>query len=203
MEIILKEGRSEVAARTKDSLLTILVRSKTSLIVTSDNHQDAQAPEQGQEAFLDAIRAREDQDRLVNEAEAYANEGIPKARGEAARLVEDANAYKARVIASAEGEASRFLAILKEFQKAPDVTRERLYIESIEQVLQNSSKVMVDVDKGSNMIYLPLDKLMQQHPAGDASSTPGTPARAPPASASTAASRACNRAQNRGRGELR
>src|SRR3569623_3629946 len=200
MEIILKEGRSEVAARTKDSLLTILVRSKTSLIVTSDNHQDAQAPEQGQEAFLDAIRAREDQDRLVNEAEAYANEGIPKARGEAARLVEDANAYKARVIASAEGEASRFLAILKEFQKAPDVTRERLYIESIEQVLQNSSKVMVDVDKGSNMIYLPLDKIMprSETPAPTRSTTPSRlmPSTTPPAAESP---RANSRTQSRTR----
>src|SRR3569623_1802759 len=207
MDFILKEGRSDVAARTKDSLQTILDRYKTGLIVTSVNLQDAQAPEQVQEAFLDAIRAREDQDRLVNAAEAYANEVIPKARGEAARLVEDANAYKARVVASAEGESSRFLQILREYQKAPDATRQRLYIESTEQVLQNSSKVMVDVDKGSNMIYLPLDRLMQQHPAGDASSTPGTPARAPaastPASESTAASRAGNRAQNRGRGEIR
>jgi len=210
MDFILKEGRSDVAARTKDSLQTILDRYNTGLIVTSVNLQDAQAPEQVQEAFLDAIRAREDQDRLVNEAEAYANEVIPKARGEAARLVEDANAYKARVVASAEGESSRFLQILREYQKAPDVTRQRLYIESMEQVLQNSSKVMVDVDKGSNMIYLPLDRLMQQHPAGDAGvpgSASGTPARAPaastPASESTAASRAGNRAQNRGRGEIR
>src|SRR3569623_1192924 len=210
MDFILKEGRSDVAARTKDSLQTILDRYHTGLQVTSGNLQDAQAPEQVQEAFLDAIRAREDQDRLVNEAEAYANEVIPKARGEAARLVEDANAYKARVVASAEGESSRFLQILREYQKAPDVTRQRLYIESMEQVLQNSSKVMVDVDKGSNMIYLPLDRLMQQHSAGAAAvggSASGTPARAPaastPASESTAATRAGNRAQNRGRGEIR
>src|SRR3569623_383863 len=200
MDFILKEGRSDVAARTKDSLQTILDRYKTGLIVTSVNLQDAQAPEQVQEAFLDAIRAREDQDRLVNEAEAYANEVIPKARGEAARLVEDANAYKARVVASAEGESSRFLQILREYQKAPDATRQRLYIESTEQVLQNSSKVMVDVDKGSNMIYLPLDRLMQQHPAGDASSTPGTPARAPAASPPAAESpRANSRTQSRTR----
>jgi len=200
MDFILKEGRSDVAARTKDSLQTILDRYHTGLQVTSVNLQDAQAPEQVQEAFLDAIRAREDQDRLVNEAEAYANEVIPKARGEAARLVEDANAYKARVIASAEGEASRFLAILKEFQKAPDVTRERLYIESIEQVLQNSSKVMVDVDKGSNMIYLPLDKIMQrpETPAPTSSTTPSrlTPSATPPAAESP---RANSRTQSRTR----
>ena len=200
MDFILKEGRSDVAARTKDSLQTILDRYHTGLQVTSVNLQDAQAPEQVQEAFLDAIRAREDQDRLVNEAEAYANEVIPKARGEAARLVEDANAYKARVIASAEGEASRFLAILKEFQKAPDVTRERLYIESIEQVLQNSSKVMVDVDKGSNMIYLPLDKIMQRSetPAPTSSTTPSRlmPSTTPPAAESP---RANSRTQSRTR----
>ena len=162
MDFILKEGRSEVAARTKDSLQATLDRYKTGLLVTSVNLQDAQAPEQVQEAFLDAIRAREDQERLVNEAEAYANEIIPRARGEAARLVEDASAYKARVVASAEGETSRFLDILREYQKAPEVTRQRLYIESKEQVLQNSSKVMVDVDKGSNLLYLPLDKMMQR-----------------------------------------
>lgn len=204
MDFILKEGRSDVAARTKDSLQTILDRYHTGLLVTSVNLQDAQAPEQVQEAFLDAIRAREDQDRLVNEAEAYANEVIPKARGEAARLVEDANAYKARVVASAAGEASRFLAILKEYQKAPDVTRERLYLESIEQVLQNSSKVMVDVDKGNNVIYLPLDKIMQrpETPAPTTSAVPrAMPSTTPPAAAENP--RASSRAQSRTRGEAR
>lgn len=171
MDFILKEGRSEVAARTKDSLQATLDRYNTGLIVTSVNIQDAQPPEQVQEAFLDAIRAREDQERLINEAEAYANEVIPKARGEAARLVEDANAYKARVIASAEGEANRFLQVLREYQKAPEVTRERLYIESLESVLQNSSKIMVDVQKGSNLLYLPLDKLTQR-PAEEGGAAP-------------------------------
>lgn len=204
MDFILKEGRGDVAARTKDALQIILDRYHTGLLITSVNLQDAQAPEQVQEAFLDAIRAREDQERLVNEAEAYANEVIPKARGEAARLVEDASAYKARVIASAEGEASRFLAILKEYQKAPDVTRERLYIESIEQVLQNSSKIMVDVDKGSNMIYLPLDKIMQRSempaPSDGGVMTPrSAPSSAPPPENP----RAGSRPQSRTRGEAR
>src|SRR3569623_249021 len=175
-------------------------RYPAGLQVTSVNLQDAQAPEQVQEAFLDAIRAREDQDRLVNEAEAYANEVIPKARGEAARLVEAAHAYKARMVASAEGESSRFLQILREYQKAPDVTRQRLYIESMEQVLQNSSKVMVDVDKGSNMIYLPLDRLMQrpETPAPTSSTTPSrlTPSATPPAAESP---RANSRTQSRTR----
>lgn len=203
MDFILKEGRSDVAARTKDALQTILDRYRTGLLVTSVNLQDAQAPEQVQEAFLDAIRAREDQERLVNEAEAYANEVIPRARGEAARLVEDANAYKARVIASAEGEASRFLAILKEYQKAPDVTRERLYIESIEQVLQNSSKIMVDVDKGSNMIYLPLDKIMQRPEMPTPNDAAVMAPRAAPSSAPPENPRASSRPQSRTRGEVR
>lgn len=200
MDFILKEGRSEVAARTKDSLQATLDRYKTGLLVTSVNLQDAQAPEQVQEAFLDAIRAREDQERLVNEAEAYANEVIPKARGEAARLIEDANAYKARVVASSEGETSRFLQILKEYQKAPDVTRERLYLESLEQVLQNTSKVMVDVDKGSNLLYLPLDKLMQQRPGEmQAPITAAPPARTQTSPATTENTARGNRPSNRTR----
>ena len=197
MDFILKEGRSEVAARTKDSLQATLDRYNTGLIVTSVNIQDAQPPEQVQEAFLDAIRAREDQERLINEAEAYANEVIPKARGEAARLVEDANAYKARVVASAEGEANRFLQVLREYQKAPEVTRERLYIESLENVLQNSSKIMVDVQKGSNLLYLPLDKLTQRPIEEGATATPNlmsappraTPPPAPAADAQRSTSR--------------
>lgn len=197
MDFILKEGRSEVAARTKDSLQATLDRYNTGLIVTSVNIQDAQPPEQVQEAFLDAIRAREDQERLINEAEAYANEVIPKARGEAARLVEDANAYKARVTASAEGEANRFLQVLREYQKAPEVTRERLYIESLESVLQNSSKIMVDVQKGSNLLYLPLDKLIQR-PAEEGGAAPNSMP-APPRAVAPAAQSDTQRSTNRSR----
>jgi len=162
MDFVLKEGRSEVAARTKELLQAILDRYNNGLLVTSVNLQDAQPPEQVQEAFLDAIRAREDQDRLINEAEAYANEVIPKARGGAARITEDANAYKAKIIATAEGDASRFSQILQEYQKAPEVTRKRMYLETLETVLGSTSKVLVDVDKGSNLLYLPLDKLTQR-----------------------------------------
>jgi modulator of FtsH protease HflK len=162
MDFVLKEGRSEVAARTKELLQGILDRYDNGLLVTSVNLQDAQPPEQVQEAFFDAIRAREDEDRLINEAEAYANEVIPKARGGAARITEDASAYKARIIATAEGDASRFSQIQHAYQKAPEVTRERMYIETLETVLSNTSKVLVDVEKGSNLLYLPLDKLMQR-----------------------------------------
>lgn len=173
MDFVLKEGRSEVAARTKELLQTILDRYNNGLLVTSVNLQDAQPPEQVQEAFFDAIRAREDQDRLINEAEAYANEVIPKARGGAARIVEDANAYKAKVVDNAQGDASRFSQILKAYQRSPAVTRERMYLDSIEQVLSSSSKVLVDVQKGSNLLYLPLDKLTQRMQQDGGASSPG------------------------------
>jgi membrane protease subunit HflK len=184
MDFVLKEGRSEVAARTKELLQTILDRYNNGLLVTSVNLQDAQPPEQVQEAFFDAIRAREDQDRLINEAEAYANEVIPKARGGAARITEDANAYKAKVVDTAKGDASRFTQILKAYQQAPAVTRERMYLESLEQVLSSSSKVLVDVEKGSNLLYLPLDKLTQRMPDNGAPpvSSTGAAGGSPPVS---------------------
>ncbi|MEJ2651683.1 MAG: FtsH protease activity modulator HflK [Gammaproteobacteria bacterium] len=162
MDFVLKEGRSEVAARTKHLLQTILDRYNNGLLVTSVNLQDAQPPEPVQEAFFDAIRAREDQDRLINEAEAYANEVIPKARGGAARITEDANAYKAKIVATAKGDVSRFSQILTAYEKAPKVTRKRMYLETMQSVFGESSKVLVDVPKGSNLLYLPLDKLTQQ-----------------------------------------
>ena len=171
MDFVLKEGRSEVAARTKHLLQTILDRYDNGLLVTSVNLQDAQPPEQVQEAFFDAIRAREDQDRLINEAEAYANEVIPKARGGAARITEDANAYKAKIVATAKGDVSRFSQILKAYEKAPEVTRERMYLETMESVLGDSSKVLVDLKKGSNLLYLPLDKLTRASSADQSSSS--------------------------------
>lgn len=183
MDFVLKEGRSEVAARTKELLQTILDRYNNGLLITSVNLQDAQPPEQVQEAFLDAIRAREDQDRLINEAEAYANEVIPKARGGAARITEDANAYKARIVATAQGDASRFSQILREYQKAPEVTRKRMYLETLESVLGSTSKVLIDVDKGSSLLYLPLDKLTKQ--AAEEQAAPAA-AQTPAATPSTA-----------------
>jgi membrane protease subunit HflK len=174
MDFVLKEGRSEVAARTKELLQTILDRYNNGLLVTSVNLQDAQPPEQVQEAFFDAIRAREDEDRLINEAEAYANEVIPKARGGAARITEDANAYKAKIVATAKGDVSRFSQILQAYQKAPEVTRKRMYLETLESVMSNSSKVLVDVKKGSNLLYLPLDKLTQRSATKQQSSSSAT-----------------------------
>jgi membrane protease subunit HflK len=139
----------------------ILDRYKTGLLVTSVNMQDAQPPEPVQAAFDDAVKAREDEERLKNQAEAYANDIIPRARGKAARAEEDALAYKEQVIAEAKGQTSRFLQVLEEYKKAPEVTRKRMYIDAVESVMSNTSKVIVDVKGGNNLMYLPLDKLMQ------------------------------------------
>lgn len=123
--------------------------------------QDAQPPEEVQDAFADAIKAREDEQRLKNEAEAYANEVIPRARGQAARRLQEASAYKEQAIAEARGEASRFEQLLVAYEKAPEVTRERLYLETLETVLARSSKVLVDVKGTNNLLYLPLDRLLK------------------------------------------
>jgi Membrane protease subunits, stomatin/prohibitin homologs len=136
---------------------------KSGIQVTSVNLQDAQPPEQVQNSFEDAIKAREDEQRLINEAEAYSNDVVPKARGAAARKIQEAEGYKEQVIAQAQGETTRFSKLLVEYVKAPDVTRKRLYIESMEAVLSETNKVLVDVKAGNNLLYLPLDKMMTQH----------------------------------------
>jgi len=171
MDFALKEGRTEVSQSVEGLVQGIIDRYKSGLQITSVNMQNAQPPEQVQGAFNDAIKAGQDQDRLKNEGEAYANDILPKARGASARLLEEASAYKAQVVARAEGEVSRFLNVLAEYKKAPEVTRERLYIDSIENVMSNSTKVFMDVDGSGNLLYLPLDKLMQQSGSGVAPST--------------------------------
>lgn len=160
MDFILKEGRADVTEKTRAQVQEILDLYKAGLQVTSVNLQDAQPPEQVQDAFADAVKAQGDQARVINEAEAYSNDIIPRARGKAARQLAEANAYKEQVIAEATGEASRFTQVLKEYKKAPKVTRKRLYLEAVESVMNNSSKVLVDVKGGGNILYLPLDKMM-------------------------------------------
>ena len=160
MDFVLTQGQSDIAIRTKDLIQNILDRYTTGLIVTSVNLQSAQPPQEVKGAFEDAIRAREDKQRFINEADAYSNDIIPKARGNAARQLEEAAGYKARVIARAEGESKRFVSLLTEYEKAPEVTRERLYIDMMQSVMTKTSKVMVDVEGGNNLLYLPLDKLM-------------------------------------------
>ena len=152
----------EVAEQVHEQMQGVLDFYETGLIVTSINLQDAQPPEQVQHAFADAVKAREDEQRYKNEAEAYANDIIPKARGASARQLEEASGYKARVIAEAEGAASRFTQVLKEYERAPEVTRERLYIDAVQTVLTNTSKIMISVEQGNSLMYLPLDRLMQQ-----------------------------------------
>jgi membrane protease subunit HflK len=132
---------------------------KTGILVTSVNLQDAQPPEQVQGAFEDAIRAREDKQRLINEAEAYSNDVVPKARGAASRIIQESEGYKVKSIAQATGDVSRFSQLLAEYKKAPAVTKQRMYIEAMESVLGRSNNVLVDVKGGNNIMYLPLDKM--------------------------------------------
>ncbi len=162
MDFVLTEGRSDIALSVGALTQEVIDLYQTGLVITSVNMQDAQPPEQVQNAFHDAVKAREDEQRLINEAEAYSNDVIPKARGLAARQIEEGNAYKEQVVARAEGEANRFTQIYTEYQKAPDVTRQRLYFEAIEGVLANTEKVIIDVQGGNNMMFLPLDKLRNQ-----------------------------------------
>ena len=164
MDFILTDGREEVADRTKRLLQARLNEYKTGLSVTEVNLQQAQPPELVQAAFADAIKAREDQQRAKNEAEAYANDRLPRARGAAARQMAEATAYRDQVIAKAQGDASRFSQLVAEYRKSPKVTRERLYLDSMNSVLTSTSKVMVDVDKSGSMIYLPLDQIMKNQP---------------------------------------
>ena len=162
MDFIITEGRTKVAEDTKGLLQTVLDSYGAGVNVQSLNILEAQPPEQVQDAFSDAIKAREDEQRYINEAEAYRNEIIPLARGKAKQMLEQAIAYKVKLINAAEGEASRFTQLFNEYKKAPAVTKERLYLEAVESVLSNSSKVMIDVDGGNNMMYLPLDQLINR-----------------------------------------
>jgi membrane protease subunit HflK len=160
MDFVLTEGRSEIVAQIKTEIQNVMDSYNSGIQVTSVNLQDAQPPEQVQNAFADAIKAREDEQRLINEAQAYANDVIPKARGAAARKTQEAEGYKEQVIAQAQGETSRFSQLLTEYTKSPDVTRKRLYIDAMESVLSSTNNVIVDVKNGNNMMYLPLDKMI-------------------------------------------
>jgi len=167
MDFVLTEGRSEIALEAKSLIQKILDRYETGLEITSVNIQKAQPPEQVQAAFEDAVKAREDNVRLKNEAEAYANDILPKANGAAARQLAEATAYKESVIAEARGETARFLSVLEQYKAAPEVTKKRMYIEALETVFANSSKVMVDVKNGNNILYLPLDKIINGNSMND------------------------------------
>lgn len=178
MDSVLYEQRDAIAAELAKSVQNQLDRLKAGILVANVNVQNVQAPEQVQAAFDDAFKAGADRERLKNEGQAYANDVIPKAQGTAARLREEAEGYKSRVVAQAEGDAQRFKSVLTEYQKAPAVTRDRLYIDTMQQVYSNVSKVMVDSRSGSNLLYLPLDKLIQQA-GGTVTVSPPAPAAVP------------------------
>jgi membrane protease subunit HflK len=161
MDFVLYEGREQVAAHATKLMQEILDRYGTGILISKVTMQNAQPPEQVQAAFDDAVKANQDRERQKNEGQAYANDVIPRARGAAARLLQEADGYRQRVIADAEGDASRFRQILVEYSKAPAVTRDRLYLDMMQQVLSNSSKVLIDQKSGASLLYLPLDKMLQ------------------------------------------
>ncbi len=164
MDFVLNEGRQAVADRAKVSLQERLDEYETGLIVTEVNLKQVQPPEAVQAAFADVIKAREDLERQKNEAQAYANDRLPKARGAAARDLAEAAAYKDQIVAKAQGDAARFTSLVTEYRKAPGVTRERIYLDTMSEVYRRSSKVVVDIDKGSPMLYLPLEQLLKNMP---------------------------------------
>jgi len=166
MDFVLYEGRQEIAARAEELMQNILDRYQTGVLISKVTMQNAQPPEQVQAAFDDAVKANQDLERFKNEGQAYYNDVVPKARGTASRLTEEASGYRQRVIAYAEGEASRFRQILTEYSKAPAVTRERMYLETVQQIMTSTSKVMIDAKSGGNLLFLPLDKIMQMSAAG-------------------------------------
>jgi membrane protease subunit HflK len=176
MDFAITGGRAEIAQETKILLQQILDRYDTGINIKAVEMQNAQPPAEVKAAFDDAVKAREDEERLKNEAQAYQNDIIPRARGAAARLTQEAVAYQATVVAAARGEASRFIQVLDEYAKAPGVTRDRLYIDALEEVYANSTKLVIDQGSGSNnVMYLPLDQLIRQRSSGSASqSDPGS-----------------------------
>lgn len=161
MDFVLYEGREQIAVNASKLMQDILDRYKTGILISKVTMQNAQPPEQVQAAFDDAVKAGQDRERQKNEGQAYANDVIPKAQGTAARLHQEADGYRQRIIATAEGDASRFKQINTEYAKAPEVTRSRMYLETMQQIYANTSKVMVDSKGQGNLLYLPLDKLMQ------------------------------------------
>ncbi|MEO7243588.1 MAG: FtsH protease activity modulator HflK [Rubrivivax sp.] len=185
VDSVLYEQRDAVAADLVKSIQAQLDRLNAGIIVANVNVQGVQVPEQVQAAFNDAVKASADRDRFKNEGEAYASDVIPKAQGTSSRLREESEGYKARVVAQAEGDAQRFRSVLTEYQKAPAVTRDRLYLETMQQVFGNVSKVMVDSRSASNLLYLPLDRLLQ---AGGATPAPAAAPAAPAVEAAAATS---------------
>jgi len=201
VDSVLYEQREALSTDLVKSIQVQLDRYNAGILIVNVNVQNVQVPEQVQAAFNDAVKAGADRDRLKNEGQAYSSDVVPKARGTAARLREEAEGYRQRVIAQADGDAQRFRSVLTEYQRAPNVTRDRLYLETMQQVYANVSKVMVDSRNGSNLLYLPLDRLLQQSGAttagGAAAATSETVQPVSPAAATDARSRDGGRSRER------
>lgn len=169
MHEVLTEGRSQVSIEVEARLQEYLDSYQAGIRIEKVNVEETTPPRQVQSAFDDVNRAREDEERVKNEAQAYVNRIIPEARGRAQRALEEAQGYREQVVSRAQGDARRFEQLLTEYAKAPEVTRERLYLDAVQEVMTNSSKILVDVEGGNNLLYLPLDKMMQRAPAANAS----------------------------------
>ncbi|MCG6887117.1 MAG: FtsH protease activity modulator HflK [Proteobacteria bacterium] len=198
MDFVLTTGRSQVANETESLTQKILDRYKTGLLVTQVNLQHSDPPEQVKAAFLDASSAREDKVRFINEAQAYSNDILPKARGQAVRLIQEAEAYRAQVVQRAEGETVRFKKVLTEYRKAPDVTRNRMYLDTIEEVLGNTNKVLLDTKQGNSLMYLPIDKLIQKNAGSQTIQTAPNTSSFGSKQSETASKRDRSRDRNRG-----
>jgi membrane protease subunit HflK len=172
MDFVLYEGREKVALDVNMLMQQVLDRYDSGAQITNVTMQAVQPPEQVQAAFDDAVKAGQDKERQKNEGQAYANDVIPKARGEASRMLQDAEGYRSKVVANAEGNAARFRQVLVEYQKAPAVTRDRMYLETMQQIFSSTTKLMMDTKNANNMIYLPLDKLNSQGENGTRTSAP-------------------------------
>jgi membrane protease subunit HflK len=183
MDFVLYEGREKVALDVGQLMQQILDLYKSGVQVANVTMQGVQPPEQVQAAFDDAVKAGQDRERAKNEGQAYANDVVPKARGAVSRLLQEAEGYKSRVVATSEGDASRFKQVLVEYEKAPAVTRDRIYLETMQQIFTNTSKVMIDSKAGNNLLYLPLDKLISQSVAADTAEKITVPTVVPAAAA--------------------
>ncbi|WP_197387678.1 FtsH protease activity modulator HflK [Ralstonia pseudosolanacearum] len=179
MDAVLYEGRDAVGRNLAESIQRILSAYKTGIRILSVNVQSVQPPEQVQSAFDDVTKAGQDRERAISEGQAYANDVVPRAKGTAARLGEEAQGYKARVVARAEGDAARFASVQREYAKAPQVTRDRIYLETMQDIYANTTKVLVDQSGNGNLLYLPLDKLIAQSQTGDAARPQPTPGASP------------------------
>jgi membrane protease subunit HflK len=198
MDAALVEERDQIAPRVRALMQTILDRYKVGVVVEGINLTHVRPPEQVQAAFDDVLKASQERDRAKNEAQAYANDVVPRARGAASRLSAEAEGYRARIVGQADGDAQRFRSVLVEYQKAPQVTRDRMYTDSMAQVYSNVTKVMVDTKTGSNLLYLPLDKIMQMTAQGGAAAVGPAPTSSAPSPVAPTAS-TTNNARSRER----